>query len=963
VSVNNRTSLNVPNGGTGFINLASVWQPTSQANGQPLPPSLADANGYPNNTTLAANYSGNNPLIPNYNGKYALQYNGQGTVSVLDAAIIYSGAAAVSGSGGLVTGGGPAGTGYVFDNMFTIGSAVSPSVVFKFGGLVAGVSGGGGVSNVTIQTAATLKFTGVPTGTKVWFNQGCSANLVNGPNSDGSWTVTKVDSTHFTLNNSIGLIGPTVTGSGGVGTQTEVIFSRSGGSMQYSSGTAFSGFTNLVLCAQPNLTLFNGGQYWDPVFIAQLQALKGTPGGIGRAGNFWLRFMDVCLSARNNFDPDYSQRLTTSSQCWIGGNNFPLGYVTPSTSNQITNGGSDNYTCADPTVSVLSGGNYLDNAIVQGVPTATNSTGNPTLAVGTGPAKPIFDLQAYGYVLRISSLPTTPGTDVLQFTFTATWLNSGTPVVVNYSTVASDNTNANLTNHLVSFLNAQTTLTNAGIIFNTPNGSIGPGINPPTAQAGRLSVNYSGTAGITYTTSIAPSTIGVTNYRTFIYNYLLDGWLYSSSGLSLAYPIESIIQLCNLVGANCWYNINFAKASYITSITQAVGDSVTGLTSGLQFGIEGWNETWNPSANPHGLLQLLGRCFTWTDGGNQSDCGYTGLRTLQYLATASSAWTGKGRNASDIYMMQMAQLGQDVTSGYNLYQLQGQKLVTSNTFYANYGGLNGGTAPDHSTAPNRPVDFPTVFIGQAPYWNNHYFGNDSFTFAGQVQGTVAQNSTMLQAALDYSNGLTSSAFTALSNSFNRVGTVGPNSSGYDFTQMQTWYTRQEAIAASYDAGRTIKVGINHYEGGPSFGIGANGNNGVNSADNQLASLASGDITALANQITALAWDTSPYTGGTSNPTLMAQMILEMLQGWKYDLNANGTAAGLNSYKNMIKTSYYQALFNTSGANRETHAGQYGYSGSNWGFMNGAYNTVQNFYANYPAMTEWNTASGIMVLTT
>jgi len=87
----------------------------------------------------------------------------------------------------------------------------------------------------------------------------CSSNLVNGPNSDGSWTITNVNGTQFTLNGSTGIVSPTVTGSGGVGTQTEAILSESAPTLQYSSGFSFSGFTNLIVCKQTDLAAVNSG--------------------------------------------------------------------------------------------------------------------------------------------------------------------------------------------------------------------------------------------------------------------------------------------------------------------------------------------------------------------------------------------------------------------------------------------------------------------------------------------------------------------------------------------------------------------------------------------------------------------------------------------------------------------------------------------------------------------------------
>lgn len=955
-----RVSMNVPAGGDGLMNIAKTWQPANS--GVPISPSQTDSNGYPN-TTLSSNYSGNLALDQTYYGQYVLQYTGTGPVSFLQCAIIYSGGASVA---SLVTSGS---SGYVTANFTTLSTATSPSIVFKFGGLVASVSGGNG-SPVTITTLATLNFTGLPTGTKVSFNQGCSANLVNGPNFDGSWTITNTGATTFTLNNSTGVVSPTVTGSGGVGTQTEAIITNN--TLSYGSGVAYSGFTNLIICKQADLTDVTNGLIYSRTFISQFQQLRGAPGGIGRSGKSWLRFMDISQQGitpfNAGFECDFSQRLTSSSQCWTAGSNYRSGYLTPSSNFAISNGGSDNYTCADPSVTTISGGVYIDNAIVQGIPSATNTSVNPTLAVGGGPALPIFSFGAgiWTTVLAINSLPTSPGTDVLRFTFQATWLTSNTPVVVNYTTQANDTTVGNLTNNLNSFFQGQSTLTGAGIgFFNYSNAGLGPVVSAPTAQAGRLSVTYtSGTASITPTV-VPASTITPGSLSTFVFNYLLKGWIYLPNGINCSQPLEAIVELCNRVGANCWFNIGFTKSAYITAITQFFGDATTGLTSGLQLGYEGWNEIWNPGTTPHGALQLLGRCFGWGDGANQSDGGYTGLRTLQYCTVASTAWTGKGRSASDFYMLQMSQLGQDITSGYSVYQLQGQSFVTSNTYYATYGGLNGGTAPDHSTGSptfSRPVDFPTVFIGLAPYWNSKYLSDGSFAASANVPspgpvGTVAQNVSTLQAAKDYAGGSTSTAFTALVNQFNRVGTVGPNSNSLDFVDMQTFYTQQEAIAANFDSGRSIKVGINHYEGGPSFGLGDNGNSGVNSPDNQAANILTIDISALAGQFSALGWTTTqliPYTtSGTGNLTEMATMVLVLLQGWKYDLNANGTAANLGSYKAMIKTSYYQALVNTSGANRETHAGQYGYAGSNWGMWWNDYDTPGSFYQNFNAFAEFN----------
>src|SRR6266404_6267087 len=107
----NRVTVNVPGGGVGFMNLAKAWQPSNA--GQPLPPSLIDANGNPSGV-VPSNYSSGISLVPNFYDQYAWAWTGLGGMQFIGAvAFVYSGGAAVV---GLTQGGGPAGTGYVTGN-------------------------------------------------------------------------------------------------------------------------------------------------------------------------------------------------------------------------------------------------------------------------------------------------------------------------------------------------------------------------------------------------------------------------------------------------------------------------------------------------------------------------------------------------------------------------------------------------------------------------------------------------------------------------------------------------------------------------------------------------------------------------------------------------------------------------------------------------------------------------------
>lgn len=304
-----------------------------------------------------------------------------------------------------------------------------------------------------------------------------------------------------------------------------------------------------------------------------------------------------------------------------------------------------------------------------------------------------------------------------------------------------------------------------------------------------------------------------------------------------------------------------------------------------------------------------------------------------------------------------------IGSNFDLFCSQGQFLVTSNSNYANFGTLGGTSlANSYNVSGSQPIDTADV-IGMAPYWGSPWFGGAA---AGNnpVNGTVTQNSPMLQASIDYANGLSSTAFGELTNQFNGTTTrSGGSNAGISLNPGYTsHFTQQEAQAAQYDsrrttAGKTV-LGIFHYEAGPQWGMGANAVNGVNSPDSTAADIASGDITALVNQMTALGWTTTqliPYTiSGTGNMTEVATNILQMAQGWKYDTDINGTAVNTGSYKAFIKTNYYSSVVSISSAKREVHPCEYGYSGSQWGLMWSSYNTLGSFYQNFNAVAEFNT---------
>ena len=391
-----------------------------------------------------------------------------------------------------------------------------------------------------------------------------------------------------------------------------------------------------------------------------------------------------------------------------------------------------------------------------------------------------------------------------------------------------------------------------------------------------MTLTYSSGPAVCTVGRIAAGTV-VTN-GTFIYNYLLDGWIYNPGSFNQSVPIEAIVDSCNRVGANLWFCWGITRGSYVTAFTNYVA---TNLNTGLKFGTEVGNELWNFQASPCTLYVTFGACLNFQQSGLDTLNSYGGLRTVQFAALSRAAWASAGRVASDHYILQMGQSGDlRIGGNFDIYQLKGTSLTTSNTVYATYGGLNGGSAPSYTAVGSRPVDV-TNAVGFAPYWGNNWLGNGgSYTFADTIIGSVAENAPWLQASKDYANGLNAAAFTAMVHMFDgTTARSGTSSGGVNFPdEAATMFAANDAMCAQYDAQRATlpPLAILDYEGGPSWAIGENGNNGVNG-------VYPNDVAALANQMTALGWNVSGYTlSGTDNKTEMATMYFTMSQAFKYD---------------------------------------------------------------------------------
>ena len=909
-----RVTINVQ---MGYLNIAKTFFFN-------IDPTNASSDGYPL-TTPSRNW-GCNPSMPlGYYGDLVWKFFGQGSMQILAQSILVSSTSTrttIHELGGATSG---AASGNI-----TISGQANPRIVFQFGWNIQSISRG--ASND--QGGNLIRVT-VP---KDNFDRGGFSGAVvaiTGANSNtganGTWTVTRIDAQAFDLQ-----------GSAYANSQTSaagkaVYAAQNLGVFLPAFGT-YSNMSNLVICRASDEASIASGAIVDTILVDQLKYLMN---GASRGNPGWLRFMDV-TAVQGSYESDFSQRMPASYLCY-----FPARYISGYWVNDIINDGNDAYTCSNPPYSTSQGwtGDYVDGEFVQGQLSGTNTGGNPTLNVnGRGPV-PIYPPQMYPCIFRFAAAPASAGIK-MQWVFSASWLNGGSPYTFSYTTETKDVGSLGYLNfHLQTAINADSVLS-AGRIRANNSGQLV--LYPPTAAAGRLTITYSSGPAICTIIKMDPSTLTSGGDVTFIYNHLLGGFVYNVGGAVQSIPLEAIVELCNRVGAHCWFTWGITKGSWVIAVTNYFAKN---LNSDLKFGTEVGNELWNFGLNPYAQYLALGTALGFELPSGDSFLSYGGLRTLQYANLSKAAWASAGRPPSDHYILQMGATFDNTTkNNLNVRQFGGYSLdATANPVYGAYGGLNGsGSEPSHDSPGKRPIDVTTA-IGCAPYWGSPWWGGD----ASGIRGTVAQNAPALQASLDYATGNVSQAFASLVDQFN--GTVRRSDGiGHDAglvlgsANTNEYYYRVfsgfESIAASYDnhrAGAGLpKLGIMHYEGGPQWGMGQNGVNGVNGVNAQ-------DIKALATQFEKLGWASGAGVGaytksGTNNLTELAIQIITMAQAWKYDA----------SYKEMIKVSYYGTLSLISGANREIHPAQYGYQSCQWGLFPASY-TIGNPYANYDAIHEWN----------
>ena len=165
-------------------------------------------------------------------------------------------------------------------------------------------------------------------------------------------------------------------------------------------------------------------------------------------------------------------------------------------------------------------------------------------------------------------------------------------------------------------------------------------------------------------------------------------------------PFEYMVELCNAVGASCWFNwpIN-TRPQYITDVVDFFRKN---LRPDLKFGAEVGNEIWNFGQSPWGRAVAKGYCLGFSPGSNNPNYSFTAARIKQYGDLAIAAWTSS-RQRSQLYLFNQSATWD--LGNANVSQFKGTNLdAVTNKIYGAYGGAGGGPANSYNLSPDRPID-------------------------------------------------------------------------------------------------------------------------------------------------------------------------------------------------------------------------------------------------------------------
>lgn len=553
----------------------------------------------------------------------------------------------------------------------------------------------------------------------------------------------------------------TITSSGS-GSSPRVVLSMAAGmetrlDVRFVIGKTYTNMRNLVMCRADRESLLDGGEIFDPDFIALLTLLNPKV----------LRLMDW-MAPNDSLISQHDYRHPVAARSYRNSRWEPRAWAgTISLS-------SNAYTC-DTAPSGFNG-TLVDGATVQG-----------QIAVGSG-------------------------NSANQISVTSTQNNGSGLIRANMTSTASLTTGQ----RIAYFENNNGYFNGAGVwTITVVNGT------QVDFQGSAFASNAPGVLSTTTfscngsTPKLLCSPLGVATLVeyglcTFVYSSLLDAWRVvggttnspvrgmSGGGDAGSIPIEIQVAICNKLGIDFHTNIhgNYTDAS-IDAHARYIRDN---LNSGLKCFYEYSNENWNTGNAFRQTYQAStnGLNMGFPIDSTRSVYGWYGLRVRQMMGIVRSVYAETGATNFKGVMAFQAFGTKSVTQ---TYRWEGADLVTGNARYNAWTG-----SQSYNASPNRPIDY-CDYISYATYFSGAYLSSGNYGPTGTY--------TAMKAACDaYLSGDTATAF-AWCDTDLRSGTSTISGEGAQTTDALNTniYPGWEALADDYDGVRATKLGIIAYEGG------------------------------------------------------------------------------------------------------------------------------------------------------
>jgi hypothetical protein len=227
--------------------------------------------------------------------------------------------------------------------------------------------------------------------------------------------------------------------------------------------------------------------------------------------------------------------------------------------------------------------------------------------------------------------------------------------------------------------------------------------------------------GITITdmdvTTVSVGGMAAAQNASFVYNELLDRWLYKSGGLTEQMPIEVYISLANELERDIWYC--FPHMMDDDGVEAIVSAFKSGLDAGRTVYFELSNEIWNFTAGfpQTNLYYNIGLALGLTDADNRQYYGAYGKRVREIAEIIGDVWAGATSPAMKRVLAFQAFGNTTLTE---TYRMNGTDL-----------GPWG-----FDSAPNRPRDYVEVYSYATYYSGANLKATDASWTADNVDAVA-----------------------------------------------------------------------------------------------------------------------------------------------------------------------------------------------------------------------------------